>query len=133
MQERARRWFPVHIYTDPIAQYRAMGTYASAAVIAVGTIIGILVVASMLIGGASLHDPVLATILVCDVILIVVTPIIIVLTRSKRQTLAALVILAAWFAITLYAYIALKDFELGITLSVTGIALGALLIGEITV
>src|SRR5438876_494878 len=72
MQERLRRWFPLKMYTDPIAQYRARGTYASAAVIAVGTAISLVIIAAMLVGGADLHNLILAAILGSDVVLIIV-------------------------------------------------------------
>src|SRR5258708_20055565 len=100
MQERLRRWFPFQMYTDPIAQYRATGTYAAAAVIAVATGIGILVIASMLIGGANLHSPILATVLVGDGIMIVLTPIIIVFTPFQTQALAPPVIPALLFPLS---------------------------------
>src|SRR5258708_11560695 len=133
MQERLGRWFPLKMYTDPIAQYRARGTYASAVVIAVGTVISLVITATMLIGGADLHNFTLMSILVGDVVLIIAVPLIALLTRFKRQMLAALVMLAVWYSVAFYAYFGIKDREAGIIISLIVMALDALLIGEVTV
>jgi len=96
-------------------------------------VIGLLIIASRLVGGAYLRSPALVSLLVSVVVLIVATPVIILLTRGARQTIAAALVLVIWFAVAFFAFLGIRDVELGIILSLTGIALSALLIGEVTV
>ncbi len=122
--------FPLKIYTDPIQRYRALSTYITASVLLVLGLSGLVIYPPQRMINSLAQYPINSVLLIGTIVLPIGAFITLVLTRTGRQFVGALIVIGVWFGIGWYTLFGVSALEQSIIVVMLGVALASLLVGE---
>lgn len=128
MRDLLRRIFRLDVYSaDPIRRFRAASSYVTAAVLILLMIMYTIYQLSS--GQIAAGDQFAISTIALGILFVILSIIVIVVTRTGQQTLGAALLVFAWFLPGLWFIAFTDNFTVGLATILVGLVLSALLIG----